>query len=115
MAVFDDVRATGKLLIYDQGVEFVNGEPVARKSEGVAEPLSDAEPLRRQSEVFLECIRTRNQPLTDGESGLRVLRVLDAAERSLAAGGTPERIQDSGSRIQGPLATAHGTDHTSSS
>ncbi|HXG67263.1 MAG TPA: Gfo/Idh/MocA family oxidoreductase [Blastocatellia bacterium] len=89
MAVFDDVRAEGKLLVYDQGVEFVNGEPVTRKNEGVAEALEKAEPLRRECVHFLECIKTRRRPLTDGESGLRVLKVLDAAERSLAEGGTP--------------------------
>lgn len=89
MAVFDDVQRDGKLMIYDQGVEFVNGEPVTRKNEGVAEVLDLAEPLRLQCLKFLESIETRRNPLTDGESGLRVLRVLDAAERSLAAGGTP--------------------------
>lgn len=89
MAVFDDVRKDGKLLIYDQGVEFVDGEPVTRKNEGIAEEIEVAEPLRRECVQFLESIETRERPLTDGESGLRVLRVLDAAERSLAAGGTP--------------------------
>jgi predicted dehydrogenase len=89
MAVFDDVRKDGKLMIYDQGVEIVNGEPVTRKNEGIPEQLDDAEPLRRQCLEFLECIRTRRKPLTDSESGLRVLRVLDAAERSLAEGGKP--------------------------
>lgn len=89
MAVFDDVRRDGKLMVYDQRVEFVNGEPIARKNEGVAEKLDGAEPLKRQCEAFLDCIVTRRSPLTDGESGLRVLRVLDAAERSLASGGEP--------------------------
>ena len=89
MAVFDDVRKDAKLMIYDQGVEIVNGEPVTRKNEGIAEDLESEEPLRRQCLQFLECIRTRRRPLTDGESGLRVLRVLDAAERSLAEGGKP--------------------------
>ena len=89
MAVFDDVRKGGKLMIYDQGVEIVNGEPVTWKSEGIAEELESEEPLRRQCVKFLECIRTRQKPLTDGESGLRVLRVLDAAERSLVQGGMP--------------------------
>lgn len=86
MAVFDDVRREDKLMIYDQGVEFVNGEPMTRKNEGIAEPLEPAEPLRRQCVEFLECIATRRKPLSDGESGLRVLRVLDGAERSLASG-----------------------------
>lgn len=89
MAVFDDVRKEDKLVVYDQGVEIVSGELVMRKCDGVAEPLEAAEPLRRECLHFLDCIRTRRRPLTDGESGLRVLRILDAAERSLATGGTP--------------------------
>jgi predicted dehydrogenase len=89
MAVFDDVRKEAKLMIYDQGVEIVNGEPVTRKNEGIAEKLDSEEPLRRQCLQFLESIRTRERPLTDGESGLRVLRVLDAAEQSLAERGKP--------------------------
>jgi predicted dehydrogenase len=93
MAVFDDVRKENKLVIYDQGVEFVNGEPVARKNDGVAESLESAEPLRLQCLQFLKCMETRERPLTDGKSGLRVLRVLDAAERSLASGGAPEKMQ----------------------
>jgi len=89
MAVFDDVRKEDKLVVYDQGVEFVNGEPITRKSDGVAERLEASEPLRRQCLQFLKSIETRERPITDGESGLRVLRVLDAAERSLASGGIP--------------------------
>jgi len=92
MAVFDDVRRDGKLVVYDQGVEFVNGEPIARKSDGVAEQIEAAEPLRRQCLEFLDCIQRRRRPLTDGQSGLRVLKVLDAAERSLAAGGAPVSV-----------------------
>jgi UDP-2-acetamido-3-amino-2,3-dideoxy-glucuronate N-acetyltransferase len=94
MAVFDDVSTKDKLVVYDQGVEFVNGEPVTRKNEGITEPLEAGEPLKQQCVEFLECIRTRRRPLTDGESGLRVLRVLDAAERSLASGGSPIDISN---------------------
>lgn len=89
MAVFDDVRRVDKLVIYDQRVEFVDGEPVARKSDGVAEALEAGEPLRRECLHFLKCIQSRERPLTDGESGLRVLKVLAAAEQSLASGGVP--------------------------
>src|SRR6185369_7086884 len=69
MAVFDDVRKVDKLMVYYQGVHIVNGEPVTWKSEGIAEELEGEEPLRRQCLRFLECIRTRQKPLTDGESG----------------------------------------------
>src|SRR5436853_1217448 len=89
MAVFDDVRQTDKLVVYDQGVEIVNGEPVMRKHGGTAVQLEAGEPLRRQCEQFLRSIETRERAITDGERGLRVFRVLDAAERSLAGGGIP--------------------------
>src|SRR5918912_2808082 len=92
MAVFDDVRQEDKLVIYDQGVEIVNGEPVLRKHGGTAVQLEAGEPLRRQCEQFLRSIETRERAITDGESGLRVLRVLDAAERSLTAGGVPVEV-----------------------
>jgi predicted dehydrogenase len=92
MAVFDDVRKTDKLVVYDQGVEIVNGEPVMRKDSGTVIALAAAEPLRRQCQQFLKSIATREPAITDGESGLRVLRVLDAAERSLASGGEPVQV-----------------------
>jgi predicted dehydrogenase len=92
MAVFDDVRKEEKLVVYDQGVEIVNGEPVMRKNGGTAIALDAAEPLRRQCQQFLKSIETRERAITDGESGLRVLRVLDAAERSLAGGGLPVEV-----------------------
>jgi predicted dehydrogenase len=89
MAVFDDLRSDDKLVIYDQGVEIVNGEPVTRRNGGTPLQLEQAEPLRRECLQFLNSIETRRPAITDGESGVRVLRVLDAAERSLAAGGVP--------------------------
>jgi len=89
MAVFDDVRADSKLMVYDQGVDFVEGQPVIRKNAGVAEEIDSYEPLRRQCQEFIECISERRAPLTDGPSGLRVLKVLDIAERSLKNGGVP--------------------------
>ena len=68
------------------------GAAVTRRNEGIPEKLDNQEPLRRQCQQFLESIRTRQRPLTDGESGLRVLRVLDAAERSLAERGKPTSL-----------------------
>ena len=76
-------------MIYDHQIEFVNGEPVMMKSDGIPETLEPAEPLRRQCIEFLECIKSGRKPLTDGESGLQVLRVLAAAEQSLSSKGVP--------------------------
>ena len=50
------------------------------------------EPLRLECEHFLECVRERKQPVSDGYDGLRVTKVLDAAERSLKSNGVPIAI-----------------------
>lgn len=85
MAVFDDVAKT--LMLYDQRVDIREGEPVPVKGEGIEVPFSADEPLRLECEALLEAIKTRKPPVTDGESGLRVLKVLQAAQRSLITNG----------------------------
>ena len=87
MAVFDDVSKDKKLTIYDQGIDWVDGQPVPRKKEGEVIALSDAEPLRLEAAHFLDCIRDKRTPLTDGRSALQVLEVLEAAQRSLTTNG----------------------------
>ena len=89
MAVFDDMEPEKKLVIYAHSVDWVDRVPVARKEEGKAIPLPKLEPLKEECQHFLDCVRDRTRPLTDGESALRVLRVLDAAEQSLRAHGQP--------------------------
>ena len=48
-----------------------------------------SEPLELECRHFISCCESGGKPRTDGEHGLRVVRVLDAAQRSLKAGGTP--------------------------
>jgi UDP-2-acetamido-3-amino-2,3-dideoxy-glucuronate N-acetyltransferase len=86
MAVFDDT-AENKLVLYPHRVEWKQRVPTAVKAEGEAVRLEALEPLREECLHFLDCIATRKRPLTDGEEGLRVLRVLDACQRSLVEGG----------------------------
>lgn len=85
MAVFDDVAKT--LLLYDQRVDLREGEPIPIKGEGLPVPFAADEPLRLECQAFLDAISTRRSPVTDGESGLRVLKVLQAAQRSLITNG----------------------------
>ncbi len=92
MAVFDDVVKEGKLKIFDKGVEWKGGLPVIRQTSESTLFFPDNEPLREELAHFLECVESRRTPLTDGENGLRVLRVLDACQRSLNAGGAPVRL-----------------------
>ncbi|MCX6361559.1 MAG: Gfo/Idh/MocA family oxidoreductase [Armatimonadetes bacterium] len=87
MAVFDDVAKA--LTLYDQRVEMRNGFPEPVKGAGEQVPYASDEPLRLECRAFLEACRTRTPPLTDGQSGLRALKVLQAAERSLVMNGEP--------------------------
>jgi predicted dehydrogenase len=101
MASFDDV--TKRLVLYDRRVELEHGLPVPVRGEGEELAYDQDEPLQRECQAFLEAITGRGGPLTDGESGLRVLRVLQAAQRSLVMNGEPvalppETFGDEGGR-----------------
>ena len=90
MASFDDVSK--RLVLYDQRVEWQKGQPEPIKGEGELVDFPDAEPLKQECRAFLDAIVTRQPPVTRGESGLRVLRVLQAAQRSLVTNGEPVRL-----------------------
>ena len=87
MASFDDV--TKQLTLYDQRVEVHEGNPVPIKGAGELVEFENEEPLWLECRAFLESIETRKPPLTDGTSGLRVLQVLQTAQRSLVMNGEP--------------------------
>ena len=87
MASFDDV--TKELVLYDQRVELREGQPVPIKGNGELVAFGNSEPLLLECQAFLEAIQTRRAPLTDGQSGLRVLQVLQTAQRSLVMNGEP--------------------------
>lgn len=87
MAVFDDTAAH-KLVLYPHKVEWKNRVPEAVKASGQVVDLKNLEPLKAECQHFLDCVATRTAPVSDGEEGLRVLRVLDACQRSLVSGGT---------------------------
>ena len=87
MAVFDDVEAERKLVLYSHRIDWHDRVPVAHKAEGEVIPLPKEEPLRRECEHFLHCVESRQTPLTDGRNGVRVLEVLDACGRSLQENG----------------------------
>jgi UDP-2-acetamido-3-amino-2,3-dideoxy-glucuronate N-acetyltransferase len=91
MAVFDDSAGWNeKLLLYPHHVDWLNGRvPVARKAEATAVTLRECEPLVEECRAFLRSIQSKEPPLTDGMSGVRVLRVLDAGQRSLDRKGAP--------------------------
>jgi predicted dehydrogenase len=87
MASFDDV--TKQLVLHDQRVELQEGQPVPIKGTGDNVEFSKDEPLLLECQAFLNAIATRQPPVTDGASGLRVLQILHAAQRSLVMNGEP--------------------------
>lgn len=89
MAVFDDTAKTDKLLLYPHSVVWKNQLPVANKADAVPVPFDSTEPLRAECVHFLECVRDRARPRTDGEEGLRVLRVLQKCQEPLGASTAP--------------------------
>jgi predicted dehydrogenase len=99
MAVFDDVNSTEKVRLYDRGVESSPasygsyGESISVRNGDVHIPyVKMIEPLRAECQHFVDCVEKGVKPLTDGDDGLRVLRVLEAAQRSLKGGGVPAKI-----------------------
>jgi len=85
--VFDDT-AEQKLVLYPHRVEWKNRIPTAVKANGEPVSIDNGEPLRLECQHFLDCVESRNPPLSDGSEGLRVLRVLDACQRALLVGDT---------------------------
>ncbi len=99
MAVFDDTRSAEKIWIYDKGVNTrqdynTYGEYLSLRFGDVLIPqIPGTEPLKTECEHFVDCVQNRRTPRSDGRDGLRVSKVLDAAQRSLKMGGSPVKIE----------------------
>ncbi|MBI4401216.1 MAG: gfo/Idh/MocA family oxidoreductase, partial [Nitrospirae bacterium] len=99
MVVYDDVESEGKVKIYDKGVLKVKhgeifGEFQYKLHSGdIHIPRIDmSEPLRNECAHFVECVEKGTKPQTDGQNGLRVIKVLEAAQRSLEKRGAPVEV-----------------------
>jgi predicted dehydrogenase len=100
MVIYDDVNVNARLTVFDKGV---TRQPVERVTLGSFESFGDfqlllragdmhmpmldfVEPLQVECRHFIDCIQTGRRPLTDGENGLQVVEVLEAAQASLDSG-----------------------------
>jgi predicted dehydrogenase len=99
MLVYDDI-AENKVVIYDKGVEVppysvTEDEFQASYRHGGENvyPIQWVEPLRAECNHFLECIRTGTNPRSDGRVGLKIINVLETAQRSLNNGGVELQIE----------------------
>jgi predicted dehydrogenase len=96
MATFDDMALERKVTVYDKGFDpdFHNyGEYITRSGDVMSPQISNEEPLRIECRHFLDCLRTGAEPRSGASSGLRVVRVLEALQRSLEAGGASQRLE----------------------
>mgnify|MGYP000135477033 CR=1 FL=1 len=87
MATFDDMELERKLTVYDKGFDedySSYGEYIARSGDVFSPRIANDEPLRIECDHFLDCVRDRAEPRSGGESALRVVRVLEQLQRSLA-------------------------------
>jgi predicted dehydrogenase len=93
MLVWNDLEVDEKIKVYDKGVQITNGEGVydllvSYRSGDVWAPKCDqTEALKIELEYFVECIQNNRTPTNDGTAGLRIVRLLHAAEQSLQARG----------------------------
>jgi predicted dehydrogenase len=94
MVMFDDLEGSEKIKVYDRGIS-VNPSPENvyqmligyRTGDMWAPQLAVTEALSVEAAHFVDCIRQSTKPTTDGEAGLRVVRLLEAASESMAAKG----------------------------
>jgi predicted dehydrogenase len=99
MAVFDDMEASEKVRLYDKGVDrppdsTADAEIALKLRFGdiLIPRLEAEEPLVRECRHFVECVRGLHAPRSDGRDGVCVVATLEAAQRSLEAGGAPQAV-----------------------
>jgi predicted dehydrogenase len=89
MATFDDMEIESKVTVYDKGFDqdFASfGEYIQRSGDIWSPRVSNEEPLAIECRHFLDCVREGREPRSGAASGLRVVRVLEELQRSLAEG-----------------------------
>lgn len=100
MIVYDDLEPVEKVKIFDRGVDhqpasFGEFQLTYRSGDILSPRVDTTEPLKVECEHFLECIRTGRTPDASPQSAVDVVRVIQAAERSLRRGGAPQKVYES--------------------
>jgi predicted dehydrogenase len=98
MALWNDVEADEKIKIYDKGVDITNGQSVYellvsyRSGDMWSPKVDQTEALAAEAQYFVDCIERRETPFNDGAAGLRVVRLLEAADESLKTRGKAVQV-----------------------
>ena len=98
MIVYDDLEQSEKIKVYDKGITLNNHQNPEklyqmlvgyRTGDMLAPQIDVTEALRREIDHFVHCIQQQQEPMTGGNSGLRVVEILQAASQSMAQHGRP--------------------------
>jgi len=107
MIVYEDTEPTEKIKVYDKGITVNGSRETAhqlrigyRAGDMWAPHLSTKEALQAEAEHFVACIREGSSPISSGETGLYVVEILEAASRSIAAQGSPVRLNHRPGSVQ---------------
>ena len=118
MLVYDDVAPLEKIRIFDSRVErpphydtFAEFHYAYHYGDVHVPYLKQEEPLKTECQHFLDCINQGTTPLTDGQQGLEVVRVLEAATKSLKCGGASVTLSSpqNGNGWQPPIRETAGS------
>ena len=106
MIVYDDASTEAKIQLFDKGIDrrgiegslgdfdsFGKFQLIQRAGDVLIPRIDFSEPLRAECRHFAECLAEGRRPITDGQNGLRVVKILEAATCSLAAGGASMAIE----------------------
>ncbi|MBT4096293.1 MAG: Gfo/Idh/MocA family oxidoreductase [Gemmatimonadetes bacterium] len=107
MVVYDDASTEGKIQVFDKGIDreqlddslgefdsFGKFQLTQRAGDVLIPKIDFVEPLKRECSHFVESVLSGKRPLTDGRNGLKVVRILEAATRSLQGGGVAIELDD---------------------
>lgn len=101
MIVYDDLEPSEKIKIYDKGITVIHKPETVydllvsyRSGDMWAPRLDNTEALRTEAVHFADCIKNNKQPITSGHVGLRIVRLLEAAEKSMKARGQLIELED---------------------
>ena len=98
MVVWNDLEADEKIKVYDKGVDVKTGQGIYdllvsyRSGDMWAPKVDQAEALSTEAQYFVDCVSKNEKPFNDGVAGLRVVKMLEAADQSLKERGKPVRL-----------------------
>lgn len=112
--VFDDLNGIEQVRVWEKGFTPLDEEPLTygelrfqiREGDIISPAIKPVEPLKDQCRHFLECVRTKQRPISGGVEGLNVVRVLEAINRSIEGKGIQVAVEGHDHYVNEPALSA---------